>query len=1057
MGGAYRQPAALPAETFRSPYPDYGGAYPPQDYRSGESAPPPAGEPGWAAPADPYRQPEHPARYEPPHREPKHAAPPPPSDPYAAPSGYGYGADPRYPQQPSSRRAGGGFVQEENPSYPPRSYEPAADYGYSQPYYDTARRYPSPTEPYARPYGRGESPSQESSFSAQGFGAPAVPQAPAPPLTVNRRTPKPSMDELLQNFGEGVGLGKGLDPSKPSITPRRSAPMMGKQEEPQPPAAAARVQSPAAPRRFDYAPPAYPPLKPPPVLAGESQFVPSAGMPSQTPVQAPPYPERFQIEPAYEQNRFPSGAYPEPGRDRLGESYPAAEKPAGGRFDPARFTLTEPEGPAVLPAREEPAPSLQPDPPVQGGWAGAATPAFENFGQAETGFQAPPQAGFTETAAPPPEPSFPEPDPFFPPEEAEEPLPSFSKQEYTPPPFDQEATRMTEIDDSLRNATVSHVSLAPEDTQDDVDIDEEGRTLDASSGEEERQEILRELRHNRTSLLTRLGVTLAAFAGLCFLALAYMFPDVPTPPFMWAEGDTMRTFLIVDLALVVLAMLLNYSIIGGGLVSLFTFKADNDSLLSLAMVAAVSQSVALIVTPEAADLSAGVHLYNCIPVLGICFNLFGKLMTMKRVALGSRIVCGEGEKYVMRTIRSEDFSRQLSRGLPSDLPEITYSVKTRYVSGFLQASYAQDYAEGINRVLVLICLGASAAVAAASYFVSETRSIYLALTVFSALLTVCSPFTSTIVGNAPMLRAARKLQKSGAVIAGYPVVEEYSEVKAATFKAKELFPEDSITLSSMKVFQESLIEQAILDAASVICATDSPLAPIFKGMINSNEKILKPVDNIVYEDAMGLSAWVDGKRVLIGNAQLMANHGIATPSRDYEHRYVGEGRQILYLSNSGELIAMFALSYEADGRVAAQMKELADGGVSLIIHSTDPNITPQRISELYHYPQPYIKIVPANLHADYNRILEPRGRARASIIYSGTIMSMFRALGIIPRIKAAVTAGTACQLLATLIGYAVITFFAFFAGMANISFIVLLLYQLIWAGVVAFVIALRRI
>ena len=54
----------------------------------------------------------------------------------------------------------------------------------------------------------------------------------------------------------------------------------------------------------------------------------------------------------------------------------------------------------------------------------------------------------------------------------------------------------------------------------------------------------------------------------------------------------------------------------------------------------------------------------------------------------------------------------------------------------------------------------------------------------------------------------------------------------------------------MKVFQESLIEQAILDAASVICATDSPLSPIFRGMINANEKILKPVDNIVYVPMM---------------------------------------------------------------------------------------------------------------------------------------------------------------------------------------------------------------
>ena len=154
----------------------------------------------------------------------------------------------------------------------------------------------------------------------------------------------------------------------------------------------------------------------------------------------------------------------------------------------------------------------------------------------------------------------------------------------------------------------------------------------------------------------------------------------------------------------------------------------------------------------------------------------------------------------------------------------------------------RDYAESINRVLVIICLLASIAVSVISYFVGG--SLYVSLTVLSGLLAVCAPFTSTMVGNMPMLRAAKKLTKAGTVIAGYPVVEEYNSVKAVTFKAKELFPPDSITLSSMKVFQESLIEQAILDACSVICATDSPLAPIFQGMLGGNSKILKEAENI---------------------------------------------------------------------------------------------------------------------------------------------------------------------------------------------------------------------
>ena len=57
-------------------------------------------------------------------------------------------------------------------------------------------------------------------------------------------------------------------------------------------------------------------------------------------------------------------------------------------------------------------------------------------------------------------------------------------------------------------------------------------------------------------------------------------------------------------------------------------------------------------------------------------------------------------------------------------------------------------------------------------------------------------------------------------------------------------------------------------------------------IIQGKMEILKKVENLVYEEGMGLSAWVDGKRVLIGNSALMRHHEIYTPSADYEAKYL---------------------------------------------------------------------------------------------------------------------------------------------------------------------------
>ena len=77
--------------------------------------------------------------------------------------------------------------------------------------------------------------------------------------------------------------------------------------------------------------------------------------------------------------------------------------------------------------------------------------------------------------------------------------------------------------------------------------------------------------------------------------------------------------------------------------------------------------------------------------------------------------------------------------------------------------------------------------------------------------------------------------------------------------------------------------------------TESTLSGIFSNIIQGQKNLLRPVENIVYEDGMGLSAWVNKKRVLIGNRALMQHYGVDTPSKDFEAKYCRDHRDILYL------------------------------------------------------------------------------------------------------------------------------------------------------------------
>ena len=322
---------------------------------------------------------------------------------------------------------------------------------------------------------------------------------------------------------------------------------------------------------------------------------------------------------------------------------------------------------------------------------------------------------------------------------------------------------------------------------------------------------------------------------------------------------------------------------------------------------------------------------------------------------------------------------------------------------------------------------------------------------------MASPLTPTIVGNLPLLRAAKSLSPEGAFISGYDAVETFEDMNCIVVDSGELYPAGGVEMHGIKAFAQSRIDEAILDAASLMCQVDGLLKNIFLEMIGNKSDILKPVTDVVYKDGKGLSARVDGKTVLIGNRALMSAHSIEMPSHDYEKKYVKGGREILYLANSGEVTAMFVLSYRPNPEVAKWLRVLAKKELSLIVHSTDPNITPRKISMDYHYPEEFIQVIPSDLRERYLTLTAPQERAKAYIMSLPGAAVRLRALAAIHTLKQAMVVGTVLQMAGLVLGYALVAFLAFTGAMSAIGFGQLAIYQLFWAVAIMLIPNLKKI
>lgn len=565
--------------------------------------------------------------------------------------------------------------------------------------------------------------------------------------------------------------------------------------------------------------------------------------------------------------------------------------------------------------------------------------------------------------------------------------------------------------------------------------------------------VRRDIKAIRRSLFLRVTVTGVSFALLLYLALCNLYPLPLFNPV--CPEVNMRVFLAVNLGVLLISALASNSVIGSGLISLFTLKADHDAPAALCTLAVIAHGVALIVTADSLHTGEG-GFYFCVAALVLCCNAVGKHMMIVRIDRNFAVASVDANYTAEYLLKDSELADRLAEGQDLEQPCIAYCAQTRFPQGFLTLSYTDEYAENMSRIIapLFFLFGAALSLMA---FLAFDQGMMGSLTIFCVVLCMASPLTPTIVGNLPLLRAASKLSGEGAFLSGYDAVEQFEEMNAAVVDATDLYPSGMVVLHGIKAFAQSRIDEAILDAASVMCKVDGLLKNIFLEMIGQKTDILKSVDALSYEDGRGLCAQVDKKLVLIGNRDLMAAHGVDMPSRDYEKKFVKGDREILYLANSGEVTAMFVLSYKPRADIARRLEALAKRQMSLIIHATDPNITPAKIASDFSFPEEFIRIMPAVLRDDYAALAAPRAQGRAHIMSLQGPSVRLRALAAVHTLKQAIVAGTVLQLSGLVLGYALVAFLAFTGAISSLGFIQMLIYQLFWAGAVMLLPNLRRI
>ncbi len=548
--------------------------------------------------------------------------------------------------------------------------------------------------------------------------------------------------------------------------------------------------------------------------------------------------------------------------------------------------------------------------------------------------------------------------------------------------------------------------------------------------------------------------------GVCALVLLvlgfWQFFALTNPDFVLQIGNSGIYIAAISLIMTLFAGAISYPVILDGIASFFTFKANCNSPVSLFVLFAAVQSGVFLFDP-ALFSTHGMWLISPIAVTTLAATELGRFLKISSDKKNFAIISNKKiDKNVCVHVTDNGLVYELTAKMDVTDPVVCTGHPTNFASKFISLSTADTAADKNMRFLAPIIFFGAIMVGILTLIIDDKAGMMGAFQALCAAFALATPMSGMLCATLPLNRANAALRRKNSFISGEDAIESISDTNLVYLDSAELFTSETIHLYVLRTLGDFKIDDCIVDAASITAAAQIPLSNVFLNMVLGDKKLLRKVDSLIYEDGLGLSAWVDGKRVLLGNRELLKTHGIEPPTREFEAKFKVDGREIVYLVNSGDVAAFFVVGYNADEQVFELVQKLADNKIGMLVRNSDSNLTVKKLSYIFDVDPNTIAMVPKTLQNQCDKYTENTMTSPATAVYSGGVSSFVSTLIASIKAKTALSLATMLQIGSIILGYAIVCFFAFVSGIAQVSLPAILAYQLFWLAAIAVIPNLTR-
>ncbi|MDD6279577.1 MAG: hypothetical protein PUA81_07305 [Oscillospiraceae bacterium] len=575
------------------------------------------------------------------------------------------------------------------------------------------------------------------------------------------------------------------------------------------------------------------------------------------------------------------------------------------------------------------------------------------------------------------------------------------------------------------------------------------------------EDVGRDIYELKSSITARVVILTMMTVLSLYITITNQF-DIPVISLL-SKSNT-KTYLLLHLLIGVVSAAASTSVITNGLKKLFTFRADSDSMTAVTIVSCIAAIIPALLVPELV-LQNYIHIYMPVGVTALLINALGKLLIIKRAARNFNFVSKNFDRHGISYVRDEERAELLTRGTLGDFPILASMRKTDFLTDFLRYTYSSDMTDKFCRKASPLCLIFSALIAVFVTFARQgtlvgTESAAFGFSIYTMLLCAASCIAIPLVSNLPLENVSHKTIRNKGIMLGYQSVDDFYDTNSILINADKLFPANSVKLSGIKVFSNTKIDEALLEAASLTYHADSIMQQLFSDVIAGKEELLYNIENFSYEESLGLCGWINNKRVLFGSRELMTSHNIeGIPTKTKEDEYAANSQEALYLSISGNLAAMFIVDMTADKDVKTWFRRLCKNKICVIIKSVDPCVSLRKLSSLFGVPEEMLRIVPKKLHSDFDAETSKVVRLSSSMACTGKFSSLAQLIIGTKVVHSATIMGLIFQTVSILLGFGLCMLLILSKSFDYIytSATALIIYNLICTALTAFAVSLKKL